>query len=73
MKTIKLIDNVEKLLDMNDLEIKLKYTYWDKGDCSEVGIVKILLFQTIKKHIEENGEYYDRKYDNLFNILDKET
>lgn len=56
---------IEKLLDFNDMEIKQLYNSWDKGDCSLVGIAELYLYQCIKKHKQENGEYSDTDYDNI--------
>jgi len=56
---------IEKLLDMDDTITKSNYMRWDKGDCSEVGLCEILLDQLIRKHKEDNGEYYDTDYDQI--------
>ena len=61
----KMIDKIEELLDMGDTITKQNYMGWDKGDCSEVGLCEILLDQLIRKHKEENGEWYDRDYDEI--------
>ena len=58
-------EDIEKLLDLDNSEIKTLYNSWDKGDCSIIGLIEILLFQEIKKHKEKNGEYYDIDYDNI--------
>ena len=58
-------DKIEELLDMDDPITKQNYWGWDKGDCSEVGLCEILLDQLIRKHKEENGEYYDTDYDQI--------
>ena len=58
-------DKIEELLDMDDPITKQNYLGWDKGDCSEVGLCEILLDQLIRKHKEENGEYYDTDYDQI--------
>jgi hypothetical protein len=50
---------------MGDTITKQNYMGWDKGDCSEVGLCEILLDQLIRKHKEENGEWYDRDYDEI--------
>jgi hypothetical protein len=57
------IEEVEKLLNLEDHEIYDLYRSWDKGDCSLVGLIEILLFQEIKNHKKENGQYYDTDYD----------
>ena len=59
------IDIIESLLDLNDAEIRMMHYSWDKGDCSLVGITEIFLYQCIKKHKQEQGEYYDTDYDNI--------
>lgn len=56
---------LEAFIDKNDPEIVNLWRSWDKGDCSVVGILEILLYQEIKKHKKENGEYYDRDYDKI--------
>lgn len=56
---------IKRLLDFNDDEIRELYNIWDKGDCSLVGLTEIYLYQCIKKHKQENGDYYDRDYDNI--------
>jgi len=57
------IDSITDMLNLEDEEIKSMYYRWDKGDCSLVGIVEIYLYQCIKEHKKENGEYYDKDYD----------
>ena len=59
------VDTIYELLDMSDDEIRGLWMGWDKGDCSLVGIAEIYLHQCIKKHKEENGEYYDTDYDEI--------
>jgi len=56
---------IEELLNLEDEEIKQEYSRWDKGDCSEVGLCEILLYQLIKEHKQQNKEYYDTDYDNI--------
>ena len=56
---------IEDLINLDDPEIKTIYRRWDKGDCSEVGLIEILLYQVIKEHKQENGEYYDTDYDQI--------
>lgn len=58
-------DKIESLLDFKDEEIKQLHCSWDKGDCSLVGLSEIYLYQCIKKHKQENGEYYDTDYDQI--------
>jgi hypothetical protein len=57
------IEEIEKLLNLDDYEIYDLYRSWDKGDCSLVVLIEILLFQEIKNHKKENGQYYDTDYD----------
>lgn len=56
-------EDIERLLDLEDEEILSFYMHWDKGDCSVIGLIEILLFQEIKKHKEEMGNYYNTDYD----------
>jgi thioredoxin 1 len=58
-------DEIENLLDLEDAEIKQLWMSWDKGDCSEIGLVEILLCQLIKEHKTQNGLFYDTDYDNI--------
>ena len=58
-------EKIESMLDMNDPITKQHYMFWDKGDCSEVGLCEILLSQLIREHKKENGHYYDRDYDEI--------
>ena len=58
-------NTIESLLDLNDDEIKQLYNSWDKGDCSLVGLTEIYLYQCIKKHKQENKEYYNTDYNNI--------
>lgn len=58
-------DKIGNLINLNDPEIDLLYRSWDKGDCSEIGLCEILLYQLIKEHKQENGVWYDRDYDNI--------
>jgi hypothetical protein len=44
-------DKIEELLDMSDPMTKSHYMSWDN--------------QLIRKHKEENGEYYDTDYDQI--------
>lgn len=57
---------VESLLDLefddgnvNHQQIKQLYWSWDKGDCSTVGLIRLLMIQECRKHIRENGSYSD--------------
>jgi hypothetical protein len=67
-----MIDKIEKLLNMENPTTRLNWMGWDKGDCSKVGIVRILLIQTIEEEIKERGDYYDGCYDELLDSLNKE-
>ena len=58
-------DEIENLLDLEDTEIKQLWMSWDKGDCSEIGLVEILLCQLIKEQKSQNGMFYDTDYDNI--------
>jgi hypothetical protein len=58
-------NKIEDLIDLSDPEIKSLYNYWDKSDCSVVGLCEILLCQEIRKHKKENGDYYDTDYDEI--------
>lgn len=58
-------NQIEAMLDLQDEEIKSMYNKWDKGDCSEIGLCEILLFQLIKEHKTQNGQYYDMDYDKI--------
>jgi len=58
-------NTIESFLNLKDPEIDMLYRSWDKGDCSEVGLCEILLYQIIKEHKEENGVYYDTDYDQI--------
>jgi len=62
-------DNIEKLLDMEGEEIRSLYKTWDKGDCSIIGLTRILMIQEILKEIEERGKSYDGQYDELLKSL----
>ena len=67
-----MIDKIEKLLNMENPTTRLNWMGWDKGDCSKVGIVRILLIQTIEDEIKERGNHYDGCYDELLNSLNKQ-
>ena len=56
---------IEGLINFSDSEIKQLYDNWDKGDCSLIGLIEIYLYQSIKKHKQENGDYYDTDYDKI--------
>jgi hypothetical protein len=58
-------NTIEGLLDFKDEEIRQLHSSWDKGDCSLVGLTEIYSYQCIKKHKQENGEYYDTDYDQI--------
>jgi hypothetical protein len=59
------IEEVEKLLNLDDDEILQLYRSWDKGDCSLVRLIEILLYQEIRDHKKANGQYYDTDYDEI--------
>ena len=65
-------EDVEKHLDLNDQEIKFLYGGWDKGDCSLIGLIRILMIQEIRKEIATRGDQYDGVYDRIKLALYKE-
>ena len=67
-----MINTIEKLLNMEDSTTRSNWMSWDKGDCSKVGVVRILLIQTIEEEIKERGDYYDGCYNKLLDSLNKE-
>jgi hypothetical protein len=56
-------DKIEELLDLDNPKIKTLYHSWDKGDCSLIGLIEILLVQEIDNHKKEQGIHYDTDYD----------
>lgn len=64
-------DQIESLLDLRDDYIQSLRFSWDKSDCSDAGIVRVLLIQTIRKHIAAQGEYADRDLIELLRFVDK--
>jgi len=62
---IKMITEIEELLDLNDFEIRALYDNWDRRDGGKVGLIEILLFQEIEKHKREYGIHYDRNIDDI--------
>jgi len=56
---------VESLLDLSNAEIKQLYNSWDKGDCSLIGLIEILLYQELQEHKRINKEYYNTDYDEI--------
>jgi len=71
MKTekVNIREVAESLLNMEDPEIHSLWMGWDKGDCSIVGMIRIVMIQEIKKHIKENGIHYDGMYDEILESL----
>ena len=65
-------DEISKLLDLENPTTLSNWMSWDKGDCSKVGIIRILLIQEIGNEIRERGNYYDGCYDKLLESLNKE-
>lgn len=63
------ITEIESLLDMNDPLIVTYYKSWDLGDCSLIGLIKLLLFQEIKNEIKSRGQFYDGEFSNIFELL----
>lgn len=71
MKTITRND-IENLLNLENSYIGNLYNIWDKGDCSTVGLARILLIQEIFKEIEVRDNpigQYDGQYDDLLESL----
>jgi hypothetical protein len=58
-------EDIENLLDLENEKIKRLYMSWDKGDCSVIGLIEILLLQEIENHKKENGSYYNTDYDQI--------
>lgn len=65
------MDTIEGLLNLSDDNIRSRYGGWDKGDCSLIGLIRILLIQEIKKEISVRGDYYDGQYDEFLKTLDE--
>ena len=61
--------DIENLLDLDNKEIQQLYMCWDKGDCSLIGLARMLLIQEINKAIKIDGQHYDGKYDMLLTSL----
>jgi len=40
-----LSSKVYEMLDFEDYDIKKRWRSWDKSDCSDMGIVELLLYQ----------------------------
>ena len=59
------INDIEHLLNLDDPEIEGLHFNWDKSDCSMVGLAEILLYQCIKEHKQEQGQYYDTDVDKI--------
>lgn len=58
---------IERLIDLKNEEIRAMYDSWDKGDCSTIGLLKILMAQHII--YEEKDQYYDNEHDDLKEII----
>jgi len=67
MKTSEL----DKFIDINSDKIRSLYGTWDKGDCSIIGLLRILMIQEIEKEINDRGQYYDGQYDEILLSLHK--
>lgn len=65
-------NDIEQLLDFESSYIRQLYGIWDKGDCSVVGLARILLIQTILEEIQTRKDFYDGQYDDLLNSLSTE-
>ena len=63
------INEIEKLLDMKYSTTKRLYMWWDKGDCSLIGLIRIYMIQEIEKEIDIRGEHYDEQYRNVLHSL----
>jgi hypothetical protein len=62
-------DDIEKLLDLENSYIRNLYNTWDKGDCSTIGLARMLLIQEIHKEIEIRGNQYDGQYDDFLESI----
>ena len=62
-------EDIEKLLDLSFSYSAQLYRIWDKGDCSTVGLARILLIQEILKESHKRKEQYDGQYDELLDSL----
>jgi hypothetical protein len=62
-------DQIENLLDLDNSYIKNLYNSWDKGDCSTVGLARLLLIQEITKEIKIRGIHYDGQYDDFLEAI----
>ena len=60
---------IEKMIDLDIESIRQLYMTWDKGDCSLIGLIRILLIQEIEKEIKNRGEFYDGQYDDFLNFI----
>ena len=59
------IKDIEKLLNFEDAQIRGLYNSWDKGDCSLIGLIEILLVQEIENHKKLMSIYYDEDFDHI--------
>ena len=66
---IKNIDSSEWTTLDNDFY--LKFRAWDKGDCSEVGLIKLYLWYIASR--ENLDSYRDNEYKELIKMLDSHT
>lgn len=48
------------------------YNHWDKADCSEIGLLRMLLIKEIKAKIATCGPYYHGEYDMILDSLRNE-
>jgi len=62
------IYTITSLLD-DSPETNEMYRLWDLGDCSLIGLLKILLKQEINKEIKSRGQYYDGEFKELESVL----
>ena len=58
------------MLDLNDRETATLYRSWDIGDCSLIGLIRILLIQEINNEIKARDKYYyDGQYDEFLEAV----
>jgi hypothetical protein len=62
---IKRMQDLEKLIDFSDPEIKILYDEWFENDCSIVGLSEILVYQNIKEEKKYDKNNYDKDYDKI--------
>jgi len=60
---------IEELLDMENSNIRNLHNSWDKGDCSLIGLIRILMIQEIQKEKITRGVQYDGQYDDFLESI----